>query len=116
MVSREGPCWREEHVYGQTPVAAAQLPYGHRTVPVPGAVSCGGNQRVKCLSCQAVQICTGWHSAGGSTVLRGPLGTGHGGSGGLEQSARAQQTLLSILSIAAKEIKERWIFILRKVS
>lgn len=44
---------------------------------------CGGNQWVKCLSCQVVQICTGWHSAGGSMVLRGLLGTGQGGSGWL---------------------------------
>lgn len=39
VVRREGPCRREEDVYSQTSVAAAQLPYGHRTVPGPGALS-----------------------------------------------------------------------------
>lgn len=51
---------------------------------------------------EAARCCVGaWHMAGD----------------GWEQSACAQQTLLSILSFAAEEIKEeRWMLILRKVS
>lgn len=37
---------------------------------------CRGDWWVTCLSCQVVQICRGWRSAGGSAVLRGRLARG----------------------------------------
>lgn len=75
---RKGPCRREEGVCGQTSVTAAQLPYGHRAVPVPAALALqwGPVSDMPLLPGRA--DLHGLHSAGGSAVLRGPLGTGQG--------------------------------------
>lgn len=67
-------------------VRPQSLPYGHRTVSVPGALWFWWKSvsEMPLLPGNAdLQKPLGWHSMGGSTVLRGLLGTWQGASGWL---------------------------------